>query len=399
MALHVVAARTDPALLRLPWSRRLEEWEDWYVVPLPLGLSRHVVRIVQVNGQFLAAKETTEATALREYHLLRDLERLDQPAVVPRGVVTGRVDGAGEPLPAVLLTEHLHYSLPYRVVFRNGLRPGEAPLLVDALAVLLVRLHLVGFYWGDVSLSNVLFRRNAGRFTAFLVDAETGKLTDELPDAMREHDLTVGSENIFAELLDLQASGETDAEIDGHAVVELLVERYRALWDELTAVEEFAVDEWYRIEQRVRRLNDLGFDVDELDIHTEPDLVRIQPKVVEAGHHRRELRDLTGLSVEEEQARRLLSDIAAYTAANDLGGLDRAVVARRWVTTIFTPIVQLLPPELAGKLDPAEYFHEVMEHRWYLSEQAGHEVDIFDAAADYVATVLPHRPSDTPTRD
>ena len=73
--------------------------------------------------------ETTEEIALREYELLRDLQRLDQPAVVPRGVVTGRVDAAGEPLPAALLTEHLHYSLPYRTVFQHGLRAEQVPAL------------------------------------------------------------------------------------------------------------------------------------------------------------------------------------------------------------------------------------------------------------------------------
>ena len=395
MALHVVAARTDPALFRLPWSRPLGEWEDWYVVPLPLGLSRHVVRVVQVNRQFLAVKETPEPIALAEYHLLRHLQRLDQPAVVPRGVVTGRVSEDGSPLPAALLTEHLHYSLPYRTLFQHGLREDEVPALIDALVVLLVRLHLAGFFWGDVSLSNALFRRSAGGFSAFLVDAETGELRPNLSDAMREHDLTVGVENIFAELLDLQASGDTDIEVDGQEVVAQLADRYHALWDELTAAEEFGADEWHRIEQRIARLNDLGFDVDELDVRTESDRVRIQPKVVEAGHHRRELRDLTGLAVEDSQARKLLNDLAAFTAHFGYADEDRASVAQRWLTTIYTPIVALLPDEMRSRIAPAEFFHEVMEHRWALSDRAGHEVDIFDAARDYVAAVLPHRPPDS----
>ncbi|WP_377324400.1 DUF4032 domain-containing protein [Pimelobacter simplex] len=396
MALHVVAARTDPALFRLPWSRPLADWEDWYVVPLPLGLSRHVVRVVQVNRQFIAVKETAEPIALREYHLLRDLQRLDQPAVVPRGVVTGRVSGSGEPLPAALLTEHLHYSLPYRTLFQRGLRAEQVPALVDALVVLLVRLHLAGFFWGDVSLSNALFRRSAGGFSAFLVDAETGELRSHLSDAMREHDVTVGVENIFAELMDLQASGDTDIDVDGQEVVAQLADRYHALWDELTAAEEFGTDEWYRVEQRIARLNDLGFDVDELDVQTDSDRVRIQPKVVEAGHHRRELRELTGLVAEDSQARKLLNDLAAYTAHFGYDDEDRETVARRWLTTIYTPIVALLPPELRRAIAPAEYFHEVMEHRWALSDEAGHEVDIFDSARDYVANVLPHRPPDQP---
>jgi len=397
MALHVVAARTDPALFRLPWSRPLAEWEDWYVVPLPLGLSRHVVRVVQVNRQFLAVKETDEAIALREYDLLRDLQRIDQPAVVPRGVVTGRVDADGEPLPAALLTEHLHYSLPYRTVFQHGLRADQVPALIDALVVLLVRLHLAGFFWGDVSLSNALFRRSAGGFAAFLVDAETGELRATVSDAMREQDVTVGVENIFAELMDLQASGDTDIEVDAFAIVDQLAERYHALWNELTAVEEFGADEWYRIEQRISRLNDLGFDVDELDVQTDSDRVRIQPKVVEAGHHRRELRELTGLVAEDSQARKLLNDLAAFTAHGGYDDEDREVVARRWLSTVYTPIVDLLPPSLRRSISAPEFFHEVMEHRWALSAEAGHEVDIFDSARDYVATALPHRPPDSPT--
>ena len=397
MALHVVASRTDPALFGLPWSRPLAEWDDWYVVPLPLGLSRHVVRVVQVNRQFLAVKETTEEIALREYHLLRDLQRIDQPAVVPRGVVTGRVADDGTELDAALLTEHLHYALSYRTVFQHGLRPEQVPALVDALVVLLVRLHLAGFYWGDVSLSNALFRRSAGGFAAFLVDAETGELRAQVSDAMREYDVTVGTENIFAELLDLQASGEVEIEIDPQEVVTHLADRYHALWDELTGVEEFATDEWYRVEQRIARLNDLGFDIDELDVQTDADRVRIQPKVVEAGHHRRELRDLTGLIVEDTQARKLLGDLAAFTAANGLESVDRATVARRWLANIYTPIVELLPPDLRRSRAPAEYFHEVMEHRWALSERAGQEVDIFDAARDYIATELPRQPPDMPS--
>lgn len=396
MALHVVAARSDPALIRLPWSRPLAEWEDWHVVHLPLGLSRHVVRVVQVSGQFLAVKETDEAIALREYDVLRDLQRIDQPAVVPRGVVTGRTAFDGSPLPAALLTEHLHHSLPYRSVFQHGLRTEQVPALVDALVVLLVRLHLAGFYWGDVSLSNALFRRSAGGFAAFLVDAETGELRPSLADAMREQDLLVGTENIFAELMDLTASGDTDIEVDGHEIVGLLADRYHALWDELTAAEEFGVEEWSRIEQRIARLNDLGFDVDELDVRTDSERVRIQPKVVEAGHHRRELRELTGLLVEDAQARKLLNDLAAFTAHGGYGGEDRAVVAHRWLSTVYLPITGLLTEEMRGRIAPAEFFHEVMEHRWRRSEVLGHEADIFESAEDYVATVLPHRPPDAP---
>jgi len=396
MALRIVASRPDPAIVGLPWSTPLEDWGDDVVVPLPRGLSRHVVRIVRLGERVYAVKETVEDMAFREYRMLRDLQRMGLPAVTPQGVVAGRVGPDGEELPAALLTEHLQFSLPYRSLFCHGLSAESLPSLVDALVVLLVRLHLADFYWGDVSLSNVLFRRSAGGFSAYLVDAETGELREHLSGSLREYDVTVGCENVFAELLDLQASGQLDDAVDGLEVVEMVRSRYHALWDELTGEEEFPSGDMWRIGRRIERLNDLGFDVDELDIVTDfdGDRVRIQPKVVELGHHSRELQGLTGMYAEEAQARRILNDIAAYTAHYDLGREDRTLVANRWLTRIFEPIMAMVPPEARGKLEQAEIFHEILEHRWYLSEEAGHEVDIFDTARDYIDTQLTHRPEE-----
>jgi hypothetical protein len=394
-ALRIVASRPDPAIVTLPWHLPLDEWTE-HVVPLPRGLSRHVVRIVRLGSRTYAVKETVEHMAFREYRLLRDLQRIPLPTVVAQGVVTGRVDADGEPLPAALLTEHLTFSLPYRSLFQHGLSADNLPSLVDALVVLLVRLHLGGFYWGDVSLSNVLFRRAAGGFAAYLVDAETGEIRDNLSAPMREYDVRVGCENVYAELLDLQASNSLNPEVEAEAIADLINERYHALWNELTSEEEFSLEEMWRIQSRIERLNDLGFDVDELDIVTDfdGDKIRIQPKVVELGHHQRELQALTGLHAEDGQARRLLNDLASFTASFDLGREDRSLVANRWLTEVYEPLQAMVPTEARGKLEPAEVFHEILQHRWFLSEQRGAEVDTFEAAADYIANVLSRKPDE-----
>ncbi|MGC4110559.1 MAG: DUF4032 domain-containing protein [Nocardioides sp.] len=396
MALHIVASRPDPALVRLPWSTPLAEWSDEYVVPLPRGLSRHIVRTVRLGERVYAIKETQEEIAFREYRLLRDLQRLGLPAVRPVGVVTGRETTDDEALPCALLTEHLTFSLPYRALFAHGMSTESLPSLVDAMVVLLVRLHLADFYWGDVSLSNVLFRRSAGGFAAYLVDAETGELRSTLSRQMREYDVQVGCENVFAELLDLQAGGRISPRVAGHEIVQLVQRRYDELWSELTAEEEFSAEEMWRIEQRIERLNDLGFDVEELDIVTDfdGDRVRIQPRAVELGHHCRELQALTGMNVEDAQARRLLNDLTAFIAHYDLGREDKAIAANRWLTEIFEPIMAMVPPEARGKLAPAEIFHEILVHRWYLSERAGHEVGIFETARDYIDHVLTAKPDE-----
>ena len=396
MALRIVATKPNPGLVTLPWHLSLDEWGDDVVVPLPRGLSRHIVRIVRLREDVYAVKQTREHMANREYRLLRDLRRLGLPAVEPVGVVSGRESHDGEEIEPALVTRHLQYSLPYRSLFSHGLPQDSLPKIVDALVVLLVRLHLAGFFWGDVSLSNVLFRRSAGEFAAYLVDAETGELHDSLTRGQRAYDLDVAFTNIYGELLDLQAGRLLSEDFEADAIVERVEERYESLWRELTATEEYTTDEIWRIEQRMERLNDLGFDVDEVDIVTDWDgaSVRVQPKVVEADHHARELQGLTGLDVEENQARRLLNDLAAFTAHNDLGGESRSIVAHRWLTEVYEPITAMVPVEMRGKLEPAEVFHEILEHRWFLSEQAGHPVRTREAARSYIDNVLKVRPEE-----
>ncbi|MBP6997199.1 MAG: DUF4032 domain-containing protein [Phycicoccus sp.] len=396
MAFQITTATPNAALLDLPWETPLEDWPQDILAALPRGISRHVVRFVKVSGRVLAVKEIKKDLARREYAMLRNLQRLDEPTVEPYGVVTGRRTPSGEKLDACLLTTHLKFSLPYRALFSQSLRPDTATRLIDALAVLLVRLHLAGFWWGDVSLSNTLFRRDAGAFAAYLVDAETGELFPSLSDGQRAHDLDIARVNIAGELMDLQAGGFLEEEADAVEISTRIMTRYEELWNELTAVEEFDTGERWRVDERIRRLNALGFDIDELAMSTDIDGTRIiiQPKVVDAGHHSRRLLRLTGLDVEENQARRLLNDLDSYRAATDRQGDDEEIVAHDWLTRIYEPITARVPRDLAAKLEPAELFHEVLEHRWYLAEQAQHDVNIEDAIVDYVDSVLPTKPDE-----
>lgn len=129
------------------------KWPSEHIVSLPKGLSRHLVRFADLSGRVVAVKETTTEMARREYEMLGNLARLDVPCVERVAVIAGRTDSSGDPLPAALVTSHLRFSMPYRALFTRVLRPDTATRLVDALALLLVRLHNVGFYWGDVSLS------------------------------------------------------------------------------------------------------------------------------------------------------------------------------------------------------------------------------------------------------
>ncbi len=394
-----LSAKPDPNLISLPWQVPLAEWPSEHLVALPRGISRHVVRFIRVGADVYAAKEVIQHAAMHEYRLLHELNRLGTPSVEPLAVVTGRTDVNGEPLDPVLLTRHLSFSLPYRSLFSRGARPDTVTRLLDAMVVLLVRLHLIGFMWGDVSLSNVLFRRDAGEYAAYLVDAETGELHDQLTDGQRLHDLEIATVNLYGEFCDLEAGGILITGLDPRHLVALIETRYLSLWKELTGVEEFAGHELHRIEHRVRRLNSLGFDIAELDMHTATDgsTVRIQPMVVEAGHHSRRLQRLTGLDTEENQARRLLNDLDTYRARTNQQNMDEAVVAHQWLNVCFEPVVTAVPSDLAGKREPAQIFHEVLDYRWYASQREDREVPLVEATSGYIKDVLTTLPDEERT--
>jgi len=393
-ALSITASAVDPGLLALPWSTPLAGWSSREIVYLPKGISRHVVRFASLSGHVVAIKETTREMARREYDMLGSLARLDIPCVERVAVIAGRTDAAGKALPAALVTAHLKFSLPYRALFTQVLRPDTAGRLVDALAVLLVRLHNAGFFWGDVSLSNTLFRRDAGAFAAYLVDAETGELHEGgLTPGQREHDLEIAHTNIAGEVLDLAAGGRLEGGVDAVQVADGIISSYRSLWAALTDRETFAANESWRITERVQRLNRLGFDIGEMSIQTAPDGTRvsIQPKVVDAGHHPRRLLRLTGLDVEENQARRLLNDLDEYRARSGRLDEDEEVLAHEWLTRVFEPIVRAIPFELRAKLEPAEVFHQVLEHRWYMSQARGVSAPLAEVLTSYIDDVLRHR--------
>ena len=394
-SLSITATEVAPELFELPWDIALEDWPEDTIAALPKGISRHIVRFIHLGNHIVAVKETTEALAIRQYEMLHKLDRLDVPCVEPVAIVSGRPDKNGEELPAALVTRHLRFSLPYRALYSQTLRPDTATRLADALAVLLVRLHIVGFFWGDVSLSNTLFRRDAGSFAAYLVDAETGELMpSSLSDGQRENDLEIARVNVAGELLDLQAGGRLDDDIDPVAVSQSIVDSYRSLWDELTGWESFDQSERWRIAQRVSRLNELGFDIENMSISSDDAgaSLRIQPKVVDAGHHTRRLLRLTGIDAGENQARRLLNDMDSYRAIHFPDDeVDEEMAAHQWLSEVYDPIMRAIPKEYRGKLEGPELFHQWLEHRAARSKKENRDVSREESLVTYVETVLQHR--------
>jgi hypothetical protein len=389
-------------LLTLPWELPLADWQDERLVEIrQRGLSRHVVRFVSDSGELYALKSISENLARREYRLLRALADLAVPAVEVVGIVVDR----GPDADAVLVTRFLDYASTYRAMFSSPRGGPPVGQLLDALVELLVRLHLSGFFWGDCSLSNALFRADAGALGAYLVDTETSERHPSLTDGQRGLDLDLAMERVCGELMDLQAAELLPADIDPIETSEELGRRYRRLWNELTMEEVFQPEEQrYRIAERLRRLNELGFDADEVELidTAEGTRLRVRTRVAESGQSSRQLFRQTGISAEEHQARRLLNDIAsfrAYLEQRDGRPLSETLAAHRWLEEVYDPVAVAIPDGLRGRLSPPEIFHQILEHRWYMSEAAGRDVGTTAAAQSYFDTELPNVPAQVSPED
>jgi hypothetical protein len=390
--MQIVTKQGHPDFLDLPWDVPLESWTDSRLVKMAHGISRHVVRFVRFDERVYALKATGIVAAQREYRVLRELRDDHLPVVEAVGVVSD-APGPGD---AVLITRYLDFSLPYWYLLGRG-DASLADRLTDAAVVLLVRLHVEGVFWGDCSLSNILWRRDAGEMMAYLVDAETTERHATISDRMRTYDLEIAVENIAGGLFELQAAGRIADDVDPVAVAESLRSRYEELWSELTRVDEFDLDERWKIEQRVRRINELGFDVQELSISRDDRTLSIKPVLIEEGHHARDLRNRTGLDVQENQARRLLSDIdqhRAWLERREGRSIPQAVATARWLAEVYQPTIDAIPDELRSHLEPPEVFHQMLEHRYLMSERRGAEVRTREALDDYVAAVLALTPAE-----
>jgi hypothetical protein len=399
MALHITGLGEEIASVAgLPWQVSLEEWPEDPALTEKRGISRHVVRLVRStddpDSEVYAIKETVSEFANREYKALRELAHLGAPSVEPIAVIEGRTDAAGEELPCALATRFLPYSLPYRVLLSGkDVTAHEITLMASALALLLVRLHLLGFWWGDCSLSNTLFRRDAEGFAAYLVDAETGEFQKSLSNGQREHDLEIAHFNVAAELEDLALSGVLFPGMDPIRASDTVINRYRRIWAALKDRQILDPKDRHAVERAMRQLHDLGFAVEEVSVTLDGDSQKLffQPKLVESGYHQQRLRDLVGLETEELQAKRLLASFDRFRGREPLPHPPIHESAKSWLHQVFDPTVELIPADLRGRIESAQFFHEALEHRWYLSEKAGHDVGLDFAARRYIEDVLPFR--------
>ena len=386
--------RPTEGLLALPWDSPLGAWrlEKAAFRDLPVGPSRHLVRFVVVGPDVIALKEEPLDVAAREYDVLRQMEDLGLPAVVALGIAEAPDRGT-----AIIVTEYLPHSLQYRRLLMRmaGASRRTRSRLLDAMASLLVDLHLRGVYWGDCSLANTLFRRDGHRIQAYLVDAETSEVHPALSDGQRAYDLDILVENVAFGLADLAAYlGRPFEEDDPIDAAESVRRRYERLWFELHRDDVIVLGDRHGVTRRIRVLNDLGFAVEEIELVPTGSGGRLRLRVAVGSRrfHALELESRAGIVALEDQARLLLNDLQEY--GTWLDWVEKRPVpdeeaAARWRSDVLEPALIRLATAIGPDRDPLQAYCDLLEHKWLLSERSGEDVGLETALASYLALGAP----------
>jgi tRNA A-37 threonylcarbamoyl transferase component Bud32 len=384
-----------PEFKDLPWGLPLDKWskDSLRLEEVQQGISRHPVVFVNYSGLLYGIKELPENIARKEYELLSQLQELKLPCVKPVGYAKLRRNSSES---SVLFTQYLDSSVPYRFLFiRNEVERYQTHLL-DAISGLLVQLHFNGFYWGDCSLSNILFRRDAGTLQAYLVDAETSEFhLPPLSPILRYHDLEIMQENIQGELSDLQTIDKLALNYPAQETSHYIQQSYRNLWEEITRVDVFTQNELYRVQERIRALNSLGFSVKDVELKNEDsgNILKLRIFVSDRNFHRNQMLKITGLYAEDRQAQQIINEInelRANMSQSSSSNIPIETAAKHWQEYIYNSVIEKLHSLIncnsmsMDNNDPIELYCQVLEHKWYLSERAQHDVGHQAAVEDFV---------------
>ncbi len=393
MAPEMTIRAGHPDFLDLPWDISLQEWDLEHRERLPKGISRHEVQFYSYPQGLYAIKELPTKPANQDYSVLRQLESFGAPAVRPVGLVEKRSADPHEERSAALITAYEPFSFSYRELIAGAGFGGRRNQLLDAFAMLLVELHLAGVFWGDCSLSNVLYRFDAEAIETIMVDGETASIYPEgLSDGRREEDLEIMVMNVAGGMADIASLSGSDLDNADLALGEDIADRYRGLWHELNRHDMIGEDERYRIRERIESLNALGFDVDEVDLIPVDEAgsrLRVKLQVGGRTFHRSRLKDLTGVDAHEQQARQILSDLHYFqTKTGSTTPAGKNVAAVQWRVQEFEPMLERIR-HLDKVRDPIQAYCDILYHRYNMSSEAGHDVGTMAAFEDWLARDRP----------
>ncbi len=323
-----------------------------------------------------AIKETSLESARREYATYLKLREKEIRTLTPVGVVE-RDDGTSiietqvgnQPQrheTGFLVTELMEKVVPDSFLFRRGFTKENRRRIWDAVIDLFVEMHSGGVYWGDASLANMLIHfsheiepqlGHRTKLRAVLADAETVEIHRSITDSLRMADIEFFIESMQWTEADLQASGIVRDSMITLEDQQFLLQSY---------TDRYAVELEEKYFELVTKI-----DVDTLlggfDVKGYSKLL-----LKHINEHKWYLSERRG------------SEVALVEAAND------------WYVEVFRPVCKLFIQYEFSRYFPektaARLYVEIMEHKYFMSEQAKQDVGLLAATKDYVAKYAAHTP-------
>ncbi len=449
------------ALAALPWEAPLEEWPSLGVqaVHARRGESRHTVLFVEAGGRRYAVKETSPEAARSEVAQLLEIRRRGIYALEPVGVVVvpgalipvGEVAGVMQYLPGdrgYCITRLAQRVIPQALLYRYPFTRRNRQMLWNAIVVLLLNLHDRGIFWGDPSLANILIDLSHHRVRAMLADAETVELyPGPLEETRRQEDLAAlqesllwTGEDIRLARCEMAPSPITEGDIEYIARLYTELRRTRSWLSEETAVKSAAAmavaavhstdtgeaprpdgpaaeiaaeveagkepastvaNEPARlltpVERVAGRLYELGYSIVDGSwraIQSAGDglsslrarALAARAEMVRPRWYQQRIREVLGVKIPRQFARQFYRHLARHQwLMSERAGREITLeeAARDWYERYHLPAITLLCTYFPGEADSLEVYLGVLERKWELSLRAGFEVSLEEAAIDY----------------
>ena len=287
-------------------------------------------------------------------------------------VITDRPSARGWWSPATSTTRCPTASL----LMGRGLQiPYLGDRMLDALVVLLVRIHLAGFFWGDCSLSNTLFRRDAGALQAYIIDVETAERHDELtagqrrarPDDRHRQRRRRAARPAGGRPLGRRDRSDRGRAGDRRPLPGVVVGADRAGHDR---------DRRRRTDAGPSRSAARARDSTSRRWSWSPPTTEPAcgscPRSSSTAITPSGWRASPGLSPARTRRGGCCTTSrpsAPSCSAASARPIPENVAAVRWLDLRFEPIMEAIPAELFNRLEAAEIFHQLLEHRWYMAER------------------------------
>lgn len=355
-------------------------------------------------------------------------------------IAVGEVAGVTQYMPGdrgYCITRLAQRVIPQALLYRYPFTRRNRQMLWNAIVSLLLDLHDRGVFWGDPSLANILVDLSHHQVRAMLADAETVELYSEpLEEMRRQEDLAALEESLLWTGEDIRAArgleagpspiSEEDTAYIAHLYSEL--RRARGWTDEAPALDESPGDALSAeqeqpespveqmaeasavsgqtlagarpltpMERVAGQLSALGYSfihVSWRTLHVAGDGVAAmraralaaRAETVRPRWYQQRIEELLGVRVPRRFARQFYEHLTRHQwLMSERAGreIPLEVAARDWYERYHLPEITLLRTYFPSEADSLEVYLGVLDHKWELSQRAGFEVNLEEAALDY----------------